>query len=185
MSWSRRVKHSSDLHGSLKLDTWSGKSWILCYKILFLKAGLCLRWVPWTLLFRVVVSSLLYPHLFSIHKLNINRSLKRPLEVAVSNLIWKSKWKKNHQASLAGTQSYFCLLRLGSLFWQYGKRSRENWIYRTIKWDFSRWRYAWEAWETSISLISRTECFHLKLFLIEEKVPEIRTIAIGNWKSKR
>lgn len=94
MSWSRRVKHSSDLHGSLKLDTWSGKSWILCYKILFLKAGLCLRWVPWTLLFRVVVSSLLYPHLFSIHKLNINRSLKRPLEVAVSNLIWKSKWKK-------------------------------------------------------------------------------------------
>lgn len=94
MSWSRRVKHSSDLHGSLKLDTWSGKSWILCYKILFLKAGLCLRWVPWTLLFRVVVSLLLYPHLFSIHKLNINRSLKRPLEVAVSNLIWKSEWKK-------------------------------------------------------------------------------------------
>lgn len=94
MSWSRRVKHSSDLHGSLKLDACSGKSWILCYKILFLKAGLCLRWVPWTLLFRVVVSSLLYPHLFSIHKLNINRSLKRPLEVAVSNLIWKSEWKK-------------------------------------------------------------------------------------------
>lgn len=94
MSWSRRVKHSSDLHGSLKLDACSGKSWVLCYKILFLKAGLCLRWVPWTLLFRVVVSSLLYPHLFSIHKLNINRSLKRPLEVAVSNLIWKSEWKK-------------------------------------------------------------------------------------------
>lgn len=94
MSWSRRVKHSSDLHGSLKLDTWSGKSWILCYKILFLKAGLCLRWVPWTLLFRVVVSSLLYPHIFSIHKLNINQCLKRPLEVAVSNLIWKSEWKK-------------------------------------------------------------------------------------------
>lgn len=182
MSWSRRVKHSSDLHGSLKLDTWSGKSWILCYKILFLKAGLCLRWVPWTLLFRVVVSSLLYPHLFSIHKLNINRSLKRPLEVAVSNLeVWV---EKNHQASLAGTQNYFCLLRLGSLFWQCGKISRENWIYRMIKLDFSRWRYAWEAWQTSISLISRTECFHFKLFLTEEKVPKIRTTAIGNLKGK-